>query len=126
MKKSVFTLLTILCISCSKEELKDTTLQGEWVLDNVVCFCGFGPDYDFSSTTITFNTNENKISIRNSGEFTFLRDTGTYSYTGEGNRITMDNERFYVFDVEDNTLTLIFVDEPNIADDEVTYSFIRP
>lgn len=115
----------LLNISCSKDEVSDGSLEGEWVLTNVSCFCGFGEDYDFTTTQISFDTNNNKVTIENNGEFTFIKESGTYSYSGNGNRIVIDGERSYTFSVLNATLEIVFEDNPNIADDEVSYSFRR-
>ena len=121
----------MLFVSCSNKEVednsevKDNSLEGEWVLNNVACFCGFGQDYDFSSSTITFNTAENKITIENNGEFQFLRESGTYSYSGKDNTLEFDNGNSYIFEIDGADLRLIFEDEPNIADDEITFYYSR-
>ncbi|QLG45690.1 hypothetical protein [Costertonia aggregata] len=124
-KKLIFLVFTVFVVSCSKnnDTPDDISLEGDWVLTNVICFCGFGQDYDFSGNTISFDTRANKITVQNTGEFDFLAEPGTYAYSGSGNQITL-NDRSYVFEIEEETtLRLIFADEPLIADDEVTFTY---
>lgn len=125
MKKLILFILIVCVVSCSKEDLKDSSLEGEWILTKVSCYCGFGQDYDFSTSKVRFNTEENKITIENKGEFSFLRESGTYNYSGNDNRISFDDNSSYIFRIEGTTLYLSFIDEPGIADDEVNYTYIK-
>ena len=125
MKKLLLLALFITSVSCSKNKIDDATLNGEWTLVDVSCFCFFPDPKDFNMTQVEFDSSENEIIITNSGESTYLMENGTYTYTGSGNRITFENGRSYNFEVDGSNLQLIFIDEPNIADDEITYSFER-
>lgn len=125
MKKSFFLLIAVLLISCSKDEIEDSSLSGKWILNDVFCFCFFPEDYDFSTSRLIFDTANDKLLIENDGEIDFIDEPGTYRYSGDGNRITLENGRSYIFEVEGNILRFTFVDEPNIADDEITYLYTR-
>lgn len=100
-------------------------LNGQWILTNISCFCGFPEEPNFKATQITFVSSENIIIVENSGEFEWFRTDGTYSYSGNGNRITLEDGRSYDFEISGNTLQLVFVDQPNISDDEVNFSLVR-
>jgi hypothetical protein len=125
MKKLLSLALLISIVSCSKNEIDDTALNGAWTLVNVSCFCFFPDPPDFNMTQVEFSSSQNEVIITNSGESTYLMENGTYTYTGNGNRITFENGRSFNFEVEESNLQLIFIDQPNIADDEITYSFER-
>jgi len=111
--------------SCSPDSVEDEVLNGEWTLTNISCFCGFPDPPDFNMTQIQFLSSQNEVIVINNGESTYFREEGTYSYTGRGNRITFEDGQSFDFEISGSSLQLIFVDEPNIADDEVTYSFER-
>jgi len=125
MKKLLSLALLISIVSCSKNEIDDTALNGAWTLVNVSCFCFFPDPPDFNMIQVEFSSSQNEVIITNSGESTYLMENGTYTYTGNGNRITFENGRSFNFEVEESNLQLIFIDQPNIADDEITYSFER-
>ena len=149
MKKLILFILIVFTISCAKEDLKDgsledvkdsslegvkdnslevedvknSSLEGEWILTKVDCYCPFLEDYDFSTNSIRFNTQQNKITIENQDDFYFLRESGTYNYAKEGDRISFDNNKSYIFRIESAILYLSFIDEPSITDDEVSYTY---
>ena len=118
--------LAFLLLSCSKgeegKEFDDNSLEGSWVLTNVSCFCGFPEDNDFTETHLLFDTEENKVTVDNRGKYEYFKPSGTYSYSGEDNRIKFEDGRDYRFEINKEILNLIFIDEPNIADDEITYT----
>ena len=118
-------LFLIFLVSCSKGEPEDSSLEGKWVLTDVACFCGFGEDYDFSTSMIEFDTAKNKITIENNGEYQFLRESGTYNYSGKDNTIKFDNGGSYIFEIDSANLRIVLEDDPNIADDEITFYYKR-
>lgn len=123
MKRIVLIFLVFITISCTKDKLEDASLEGEWILTNVSCFCYFGEDYDFTSNSLTFNSKENEITVENNEEFTFLMESGTYNYLGKDDQISFDDNRSYIFSIEGSTLSLSYVDDPSLADDEISYTY---
>ena len=117
-------LATVFVMSCSHDRVDgfDTALEGKWVLSDVYCFCFFGENTDFSGHTITFR--KNVIEVENTGEFEFLTNASG-SFTIEGNQITLINSAQYTYDIEGSSLRLTFVDDPGIADDEVSMVYVR-
>ena len=117
-------LTTVLLISCSndRDDSFDTALEGTWVLTDVYCFCFFGENPDFSGHSITFTAND--LEVENAGEFEFLTNVSG-NFTLEGNRITLINSAQYTYEIEGTLLRLTFVDDPGIADDEVTMVYVR-
>ncbi len=127
MKKVLVSLFVVFLVSCSNDgdRLEDSVLNGQWTLTNVSCFCGFPDPPEFNLTQVTFVAASNQIIVSNNGSQVYFREDGTYPYTGTDNQITFENNRTFTFDINGDRLDLVFVDNPQIADDEVTYSFVR-
>ncbi|MGW9684206.1 hypothetical protein [Flagellimonas sp. 2504JD1-5] len=126
MKKAIFFLATLLVfVGCSSDdEIENPELNQTWVLNNVICFCFFGDDFDFSTHKITFNSSEKTVTIENSVDNPFIAPAGTYSYSDNGEVIEIEGKQ-YTYDFKENSLNLHFVDEPLIADDEITYYYLK-
>lgn len=121
MKKIVTVFfLTFLLVTCSNDNELDMRLKGTWTLTNVSCFCFFGDNPDFSGHKLTFEGNN--LKVENTGEFKFLTDEAG-SYTTQDNVITFKNGRQYTFVIKTDVLNLTFVDNPQIADDEIFLSY---
>jgi len=124
--KKLFTVLflTLLFVSCSNDNDDDlnTPLEGKWTLTNVSCFCAFGNDPDFSGHKLTFEGNN--LKVENTGQFEFLTDAAG-TYTIQGNIITFKNGRQYTYVLKTDVLELTFVDNPQIADDEIFMAYKR-
>ncbi|TDT41828.1 hypothetical protein CLV90_3059 [Maribacter spongiicola] len=127
MKLKLVAILFLLFISCSDDDplIADAELEGEWTLSDVICYCGFESDIDFSLTKISFNPNRNSVTVINESEYVFFRDTGEHTYGGQANRINFSDGSVYFFEIRGELLTLTFEDNVDIADDEVTYIFTR-
>ena len=128
MKVKLVVILSLLFYACTLDDepaIADDGLQGEWILTNVSCFCGFDPDTDFTLTRILFDTDNSKITVIQNGGNTFFREAGVYYYGGQGDRIGFADDTVYRFESNGSLLTLTFQDDPQIADDEVFYSFKR-
>ena len=125
MKKILTTLvLTLLFVSCSNDNDDNLTtpLEGKWTLTNVSCFCGFGENPDFSGHKLIFKNND--LKIENTGEFKYLTNAAG-EYTINGNVITFQDGQQYTYVVKLNILELTFVDNPQIADDEIFMVYKR-
>jgi len=110
--------LFIVIASCSKDndDVINTELEGKWTLTNVSCFCYFGENPNFSTHKITFEGSN--LNVENSGENQFLTNVAG-SYTVEGNTITLKSGAQYTYVIKNDILSLTFVDNPQIADDEI-------
>lgn len=129
MKNYFFLFIGLFLLnSCDELEevgpLMETTLNGRWELQSVSCFCFFEDDYDFTTTSLVINTTEVTATFEHA-EDTFILDSGIYSFTINNDQISFGEDRWYIFSIEDSTLTLTFVDNPNLADDEISYTFMR-
>lgn len=118
--KQIFIIgtLLVLLISCSNDtdDNQTTPLEGKWVLTNVSCFCAFGDNPDFSGHALTFE--KNVLKVENTGEFKFLTNAAG-DFTLNGDVITLQNGQQYTYVKKWDMLELTYVDEPNIADDEL-------
>ena len=124
--KKLFTVLflTFLFVSCSNDNDDDpnTPLEGKWTLTNVSCFCAFGNNPDFSGHKLSFEGNI--LKVENTGQFEFLTDAaGTYTILV--NIITFVNGRQYTYVLKTDVLELTFVDNQQIADDEIFMAYKR-
>ncbi len=117
-------LLTFLLVSCSNDnnDNTNTPLEGKWTLTNVSCFCAFGNNPDFSGHKLTFVGNN--LEVENTGEFKFFTNAAGV-FTVQGNLITFKNGEQYTYVVKTDELELTFVDNPQIADDEIVLAYKR-
>ncbi len=125
--KSYFILIASIFLFNSCDELEEVKpiqngLNGQWELQSVSCFCFFEDDFDFTTSSVVFSATENTASFEHTEE-AFVIATGVYGYTINNNQISFGDDRWFVFSIEDTNLTLSYVDEPEIADDEITYVF---
>ena len=123
--KRILVLLFVCCfLSCSDDDNGfDIELNGTWTLTNVSCFCGFPDPPGFENTQVTFVDVTNEVIVLNEESEVYFRENGVYSYTGSENTIVLEDGRAYNFEINEDVLLLVFVDEPNIADDEISYTF---
>lgn len=129
MKKTIlFGAFLIFLIGCSTDKINGTTdnvLDGEWTLVNVSCYCDIATDTDFTTTTLNFNSDKNELTVVNSDAQIHFESTGTFAYTLNNNEFTLPSGRSYQFKVNENNLQLVFLDNPQIADDEISYGLVR-
>ncbi len=128
MKNSFLLFVALLLfISCSDDDdtvLVDSALDGKWTLNEVSCFCFFEEDFDFSQHTLAFDSASGLVTIENSINTFFITALpGIYPYAANGNRVRINNNREYRYEIVEDTLTLIYIDNANIADDEITLRY---
>ena len=114
-------------VSCStdspEEGVVNVDLEGEWILELVSCFCFFETDTDFSTHRISFEGSS--LVVANEGDNNFFSENGVYNYSVEGNLITLTDGPQYRYQVDNQQLQLSFVDDPLLADDEITFSYYK-
>jgi len=127
--KKIATILfaTILLGACTvdapDDDIVNVDLEGSWVLENVVCFCFFEPGTDFSTGRIQFQGS--KLSVTNEAGESYMIKNGDYEYTVDGNLITLSNDEQYRYQREVDKLYISNIDDPRIADDEITLVFYK-
>jgi len=127
--KRFFLLILVLIFSCETSDdqvILDSQLEGEWMLTEISCFCAFDPEIDFTETRLLFDIDNSSVTVINDGNYQLFKESGIYKYGGQNNILSFPDETSYQFEVKGSQLSLIYLDEPNIADDEVAYSFKRP
>ena len=126
MRKLVFCILFIgvLC-SCEKSDSEPLVaeLNGQWELQNASCFCFFSEDFEFGDHKIEFNSDT--LTIENSTETFFITESGMYNFQVQSNKIIIDGTWEFTYQQEEDILVLSFIDNPEIADDEITLTYKR-
>lgn len=127
--KRFFLLILVLVFSCETSDdqvILDNQLEGEWMLTEISCFCAFDPEIDFTETRLLFDVDTSSVTVINDGNYQLFKESGIYKYGGQNNILSFPDETSYQFEVKRSQLSLIYLDDPNIADDEVAYYFKRP
>lgn len=127
MKRLYVLIITaLLLVSCDKnDDSYSGLLDGKWVLQRAICYCYFGDDFNFNGHQIVINQKNNLLQIQNSDETYFINTTGQYLLEVDGNELIVDKKQKYTFVQNNNSLTLSYVDNPMIADDEIVLKYIR-
>jgi len=128
MKKLAFLFFVGVLFSCEKSNDSSPTpegLNGTWELQSASCFCFFPDDFDFGAHKIDINSNDGVLTIENSSETSFIAEAGSYDFLVRSGNIVIRNTWEFTFEIKGDTLTLIFVDNPEIADDEISLTYKR-
>lgn len=124
MKCFSFSFL-ILLLTCQKAPLpEEESLQGQWILEDVSCFCFFD-NYDFESNQLWIFPNQKQLLSKghngNSVGISALNQPVEFDMIA--NVLHLSNGRKYNVEIQNEKLTLSYIDVPEIADDEITYYF---
>lgn len=129
MKKVILFVFLAVSISCSNDDHpnKNPELNGEWYLANISCFCGFDEGVDFNDFTLHFDNSKNMLHLDNPTEsYYYIAESGSYEYNLQGNIISIEgSDDSYRYEFEDSNLILTLIDEPEIADDELSLTYHR-
>lgn len=100
-------------------------LGGQYILQDVSCYCMF-ENYDFTANQLWFFPEDQLLVSKGSGNegvyITTPNEPKTYSIS-DGILTLTDSKRQYKIDANDDQLVLNYIDNPEIADDEITYFF---
>ena len=117
--------------SCLKENNLSNSqigaLEGRWQLESVSCFCYF-EDYDFTVNELWISAKASIIISRNqNGQPLGVTDNEIVTPVDVRNNELRDliSNRSYTFEVMDDRLDIHYIDNPQIADDEISYFFKR-
>lgn len=128
MKKIILILLFIqLVFSCSAidEVSKTAEIKGQYILQDVSCFCYFD-NYDFTKNQLWFFPEQNILVSKgnvNDGIFITKPNEPSKFLIYDGVLTLNENEKEYTIEVKQNEIILTYIDNPEIADDEITYIF---
>ncbi len=131
IKGVVMLLVAISLSSCLKDrDLSNSTIQeleGRWQLQRVSCFCSF-EDYDFTVNELWISAKSGVMLSRNqNGQPLGITDNEIVTpIRVQNNQLTdLISNRSYTFDLDADVLNIHYIDNPQIADDEISYSFRR-
>ena len=112
---------------CDSEEIidNDDKLEGQYILQNVSCYCLF-EDYDFTLNQLWFFPDKNLLLSKgdeyDGAYISSPNEPFEYSLIDRLLTLTRSN-REYVVNFDNDIVILTYVDDPQIADDEITYYF---
>lgn len=127
LKKLIFLLIIVISGSCSNKDdsEKEKLLSGEWYLSEVNCFCYFDSN-NFEEYTLRFDTSKNTLHLNNpAGNPFFIAESGSYEYIIDEDTIIINGSEAFQFEMNNSSLILTYVDEPEIADDELVLRYNR-
>ncbi len=129
--KYIYIILAALSLgSCQKSPITPYNLkaiEGQWILNNVVCYCQF-EDYPFDTNQLWIFADQNLIWSKSSNELPLgISDAELpESIRVKEDLIVLSDQKKYRIEVlDDNQLALHYVDVPEIADDEISYYFTK-
>ncbi len=111
MGKKLLIVLSLVFFACNPDdesEIADAVLEGEWVLTQVSCFCGFEPETDFTLTRILFDTDNDKITVIQNGENTFSGKRANITMEGKVIELVLPMTRCTVLKLTGRYLPLPF------------------
>ena len=126
MKLFLFTLFFGVQM-CQKDAITKSSdeLSGQYILQNVSCFCFF-EDYDFSNNQMWVFPSKNLIVSKGNvydGVYISPPNEPEQYNIINGVLTLADSNKEYVVSFNDDEVALTFIDDPLIADDEITYYF---
>ena len=131
LKGVLILVFTTSLSSCLKENNLSNSqideLEGRWQLQQVSCFCYF-EDYDFTVNELWISAKSSVILSRNqNGQPLGITDNEIVTPIRVRNKELTDliSNRSYTFDLAADVLNIHYIDNPQIADDEISYSFRR-
>lgn len=131
LKRLLIFFVAIILASCLKENNVSNSqigaLEGRWQLESVSCFCYF-EDYDFTVNELWISAKASIIISRNqNGQPLGVTDNEIVTPVDVRNNELRDviSNRSYTFEVKDDRLDIHYIDDPQIADDEISYFFKR-
>ncbi|KKM95221.1 hypothetical protein LCGC14_1190460 [marine sediment metagenome] len=110
--------LLLLSTSCSDDDDRITAPNGQYRVIEKICYCSF-PD-DGSIEYWIFDLPSNKLTVRvidNEGQLTEKREM---FYGTKGDKIVLGEGREHRKDMVDGILELVYLDDSDVIDDELT------
>ncbi len=112
------------CSNSDDDPKIDSQLNASWMLTNIDCFCGFDPATNLNDFTLLFKASENSVIVQNPREdYFYIANSGSYNYTLSNDTIKINGSDDFKYSINGDLLTLIRVDDPQIADDELVLTY---
>jgi hypothetical protein len=124
MKKLILLLLFIPLVSCETSETKED-IKGQYILQDVICFCYFD-NYDFTKNQLWFFPEEELLVSKgdsNDGVFITKPNKSSKFLIYDGVLTLNESGKEYTIEVKQDQIILTYIDNPDIADDEITHVF---
>ena len=126
MKPFIFSILFIV-LFCQRDNTTNNSdeLRGQYILQNVNCECFF-ENYDFSVNQLWVFPSKNLIVSKGNqydGVYISSPNNPEEYIQIDGVLTLTDSNKEYVVNFNDDEVTLTFIDDPLIVDDEITYYF---
>ena len=102
-------------------------IDGIYILENISCFCYF-ENYDFSQNSLWIFSEQGVIISKgdNDGWFDVLPFNEPINYKLQDDTLSFSlSDRKYLIEVTEEKLLLNYIDNPLIADDEISYTFVK-
>lgn len=102
-------------------------IDGVYILENISCFCYF-ENYDFSQNSLWIFSEQGVIISKgdNDGWFDNLPFNEPINYKLKDDTLSFSlSDRKYLIEVTEEKLLLNYIDNPLIADDEISYTFVK-
>ncbi len=123
MKYSI-TAFLLLVFTCEKTDVEMVQpIEGQWLLEDVSCFCFFEKDSFKDSQLWFFPTTAQLVSKGIEGKSFSISALNTpEAYMLVDNVLHIGSKR-YMLAHEGDRMTLSYIDNPKIADDEITFYY---
>ena len=126
--KKLLSLLAIFLIvlSCSSDNSEtQEDVKGQYILQDVICYCYFN-GYDFTKNQLWFFPEEKLLVSKgdsNDGIFITKPNNPSKYIIKDGVLTLNESDSEYTIEVNQDEIILTYIDNPIIADDEITYVF---
>lgn len=121
-----FLFLFSMCEQNNTETKDDINIvKGQYILQNVSCYCSF-EDYDFTVNQLWFFPKEQLLvskGIVDDGVYITSPNEPKSYFIADGILTLTKSKKQYTIETNGDEILLSFIDDPRIADDEITYSF---
>lgn len=121
----------VIGFSCSIDALRDSDydeeLRGQWILEDVSCFCYF-EGYDFTRNQLWFFPEDELVLTKSTAPYSIgISESNILTAVEFESKVIREKKsgRKYEYTFNGNRLTLTYLDDAQIADDEITYTYIK-
>lgn len=124
--KSILFSFFLLLFTCQKSDVRVIELlEGQWILEDVRCFCSFDDKYNFETNQLWIFPNESLMVSKGleGKDISISPINQPERYNTTDQTLTLSNGKSYSYKIEENRLELHYIDVPEIADDEISYYF---
>lgn len=125
LRNIIWVSLALLTSCSANQPQRIEGLEGQWILQNVSCFCYFG-DTEFSANQLWINHENEQLLSKGPSENSWGISAANevVGFTLKDSILSIEgSDREYRIELKGNQLSLAYLDNPQIADDEIWYTF---